>query len=204
MKLKTVVLFSLVAFALTFGGVLIAGLVFSKSSSQTGTEDSGTGIGDGTTGQLSASNSASISPSVSDGAPSSTNAAQNSASAASTPATSATPAKTSTPAASSQAPAPTQSVAAPACGSAGGTCTTSQVATHNSAGNCWVIYNGGYYNVTSYVSIHPGGSSVFSSSTCGKDITAYLNGSSSVSGAKHRHSNSAYSTLNSYYIGKVQ
>lgn len=91
----------------------------------------------------------------------------------------------------------------PGCGSAGGSCTTAQVAAHNSAGNCWIIYNGGYYIVTSYVNVHPGGTAVFNSSTCGQNITGYLNGSQSTAGKQHAHKPSAYTVLNSYYVGAV-
>ncbi len=97
-------------------------------------------------------------------------------------------------------PSPSQ----PACGSPGGTCSAAQVASHNSQGNCWVIYNGSYYIVTSYVNQHPGGTSVFNSSTCGHDITGYLNGSQSTAGQRKNHPGSAYTILNSYKVGPVQ
>lgn len=95
--------------------------------------------------------------------------------------------------------------AAPSCGSPGGACTASQVATHNSAGNCWVIYSGSYYIVTSYVNRHNGGSGAFTSSTCGHDITAYMNGTTNAgtSVSKKNHSSGAYATLNSYKVGAV-
>ncbi len=92
----------------------------------------------------------------------------------------------------------------PACGSSGGPCSAAQVASHNSQGNCWVIYSGNYYIVTSYVNQHPGGTSVFNSSTCGHDITGYLNGSQSTVGQRKNHPGSAYSILNSYKVGPVQ
>lgn len=111
-----------------------------------------------------------------------------------TPTPTPTPVPTPTP-----APAP-----APACGSAGGTCSVAQVAAHNSQTNCWIIYKAGYFIVTNYVNIHPGGRSVFSATTCGHDITAYLNGSASTAGQQHSHSSSAYSVLQSYYVGAVK
>jgi len=116
-----------------------------------------------------------------------------------TPTPTPTPAPTPTP---TPTPAPTPTPIA--CGSAGGVCTSAQVAAHNTAGNCWQIYNGGYYIVTSYVSKHNGGASVFNSQTCGHDITGYLNGSQSTAGKTRKHSSAAYSTLQSYYVGKVQ
>lgn len=93
---------------------------------------------------------------------------------------------------------------APACGTAGGSCTVAQVAAHNSQGNCWITYNGGYYIVTSYINQHPGGKSVFNATTCGADITPYLNGGSSTAGQRHTHKSSAYTILNSYYVGPVK
>lgn len=98
---------------------------------------------------------------------------------------------------------PSPPIPTPTCGVAGGTCTSAQVASHNTAGNCWMIYNGGYYIVTSYVNQHPGGSSVFNSQTCGHDVTGYMNGSQSTAGQNRRHSNSAYTILQSYYVGRV-
>ena len=130
----------------------------------------------------------------------------------STPVNSSRPTASSPPTASPSAPPsvpsptpapPPPAPPAPGCGSAGGSCTAAQVATHNSASNCWVIYNGGYYIVTSYVSKHNGGSSVFNANTCGHDISGYMNGTRSTAGKTQRHSASAYSTLSSYYVGKV-
>lgn len=114
-----------------------------------------------------------------------------------------TPVKTATPA---PTPVPTSSpTPAPiACGSPGGACTAAQVATHNSAGNCWVIYNGWYHIVTGFVNSHPGGTSVFNSSTCGQNIAAYLSGSASTAGKQNNHTQSAYTILNSYKVGPVQ
>jgi hypothetical protein len=90
------------------------------------------------------------------------------------------------------------------CGQAGGACSPAQVATHNSAGDCWMIYGGKWYVVTSYVSTHPGGRSVFNSSTCGVDVTNYLNGSASSAGQRHTHSQTAYATLQSFTGGPVR
>jgi hypothetical protein len=100
-------------------------------------------------------------------------------------------------------PPPPPPPSSPSCGSAGGSCTAAQVAEHNSASDCWVIYNSKYYNVTSFVQIHPGGVTVFTSSTCGHDITSYLAGQSSSAGLHHKHSATAFSTINSYYVGPV-
>jgi hypothetical protein len=100
-------------------------------------------------------------------------------------------------------PAPPPPPPPPGCGSPGGACSSGQIAAHNSQGDCWVVYNGGYYIVTSYVSRHPGGRGVFNSTVCGQDIAGFLNGSQSSNGSKHSHSSSAYSILQSYYVGPV-
>jgi hypothetical protein len=92
-----------------------------------------------------------------------------------------------------------------ACG-AGGGCTVAQVSTHNTQGNCWVMYGGKVYNVTAYANAHPGGAGAFDASTCGTDITAQLQGSassSSLGGRTKNHPSSAYSQLSNYYIDDV-
>ncbi len=97
-----------------------------------------------------------------------------------------------------------QQPAPKACGE-GGSCTTAQVAAHNSTSDCWVMLGSKAYNVTSYVNTHPGGSKSFDSSTCGTDITAQMQGqagSASQSKTKN-HGQGAYNTLNSYYIADV-
>lgn len=90
------------------------------------------------------------------------------------------------------------------CGEVGGSCTVAEIAKHNSLNDCWVMYNGSYYNVTSYANNHPGGPEVFDSRSCGKDITSYLNGTASNNG-QHKHSSGAYRDLESptYKIGPV-
>lgn len=91
----------------------------------------------------------------------------------------------------------------PACGS-GGSCTSAQVATHNSQSNCWVIYNNKVYNVTSFVSRHEGGRDVFNSNTCGRDIGQYLSGTREpVSGERHSHSSSDIRDIDPYYIANL-
>lgn len=117
-----------------------------------------------------------------------------------TPAPAPAPAPSPTP---SPAPAPAPPPP-PACG-AGGPCTATQVATHNSASNCWMIYNNKVYNVTGYISRHSGGSSVFNSNTCGKNVAPYFAGTrDTVSGERYTHSSSDISEINSYYIAELQ
>lgn len=103
----------------------------------------------------------------------------------------------STPPTTPTPPAP------PACGS-GGNCTSAQVASHNTQSNCWVIYNNKVYNVTTFVSRHEGGSQVFNSNTCGKDIGQYLSGTREpTSGLRHTHTSSDISDINPYFIANL-
>jgi len=53
--------------------------------------------------------------------------------------------------------------------------TAAQVATHKTASDCWSIINKKVYNLTSYVSSHPGGAAVISA-ICGKDGTSAFSG----------------------------
>lgn len=46
--------------------------------------------------------------------------------------------------------------------------TWSQVATHNSSTSCWTVVNGGVYDLTSWISNHPGGEKAIRS-MCGED-----------------------------------
>lgn len=100
-------------------------------------------------------------------------------------------------------PAPAPTPPPPTCGQ-GGACTMAQVSAHNSINDCWVAYGGKVYNVTSYVTSHPGGADVFNSQTCGGDITNYLNGTLSSAGKEKRHSQNAYNLLASYYIADLK
>ena len=58
---------------------------------------------------------------------------------------------------------------------AAGTYTAAEVAKHNSATDCWSVVSGNVYDLTSYVSNHPGGSSVIKA-ICGKDGSAAFAG----------------------------
>lgn len=51
----------------------------------------------------------------------------------------------------------------------------SEVAVHNTPGDCWVVINGSVYQLDSFISQHPGGQAVLTS-LCGKDGTkAFMN-----------------------------
>lgn len=49
--------------------------------------------------------------------------------------------------------------------------TLADVATHNSAASCWTVINGKVYDVTSWITQHPGGQQAILS-LCGKDGSA--------------------------------
>lgn len=53
--------------------------------------------------------------------------------------------------------------------------TMAQVAAHNTASSCWTAINGSVYNVTSWISQHPGGQQAIIS-LCGTDGSAAFNG----------------------------
>jgi hypothetical protein len=74
------------------------------------------------------------------------------------------------------------------------TYTTADVALHNTSSNCWVIVNNKVYNLTNFISSHPGGSAAITAQ-CGKDGTASFN-----SGP---HSASTINALNPYFLGTL-
>ncbi|MBI3888715.1 cytochrome b5 domain-containing protein [Candidatus Nomurabacteria bacterium] len=90
-----------------------------------------------------------------------------------------------------------QNPSSPASGGSG--YTASQVSAHNSQGDCWLIISGKVYNVTSFISQHPGGVNAIVS-RCGTDATtAYTtNGNGG-----HAHSAYAQSLLPTYYVGDL-
>lgn len=98
---------------------------------------------------------------------------------------------------SSSKSATTDALAVTPTPSNGTTFTTTQVATHSTQGNCWIIILGKVYNVTSFISSHPGGVSAIVS-RCGTDATTAFTTS-----AGHAHSSYAYSLLPTYYVGDV-
>lgn len=75
---------------------------------------------------------------------------------------------------------------------------SSVVATHNTQANCWIIISGKIYDVTSFMSIHPGGVSSIRN-YCGQDATNAFNSGS----AGHNHSSYARSLLPSYYVADL-
>lgn len=76
------------------------------------------------------------------------------------------------------------------------TFTTTQVAAHNSASDCWSIVNGNVYNLTNWINRHPGGSQGILS-ICGKDGTSAFQG-------QHGSNTNAKQTLETFKVGMVQ
>jgi len=89
------------------------------------------------------------------------------------------------------------------CGVKNGSCSKDEIAKHNSQSDCWVIYRGSYYDVTSYVKVHSGGTAVFNISTCGQDIQEYLEGNAPSAGRQEEHGSSAYTDLEKLKIGSI-
>jgi cytochrome b involved in lipid metabolism len=56
-----------------------------------------------------------------------------------------------------------------------GSYTLAEVATHNTSASCWTVVSGNVYNVTSWISAHPGGSSAIKG-MCGVDASSAFNG----------------------------
>ncbi len=78
---------------------------------------------------------------------------------------------------------------------ANGSFTMAEVATHNTGGDCWSAVGGGVYNLTSWVSQHPGGAGVITA-MCGVDASASFQG-------KHSGSPGANSALALLRIGTL-
>lgn len=74
------------------------------------------------------------------------------------------------------------------------TFTLAQIASHNTAANCYSAVSGGVYDLTTYISSHPGGSVI--ASICGKDGTALFT-------AQHGGQSTPVSVLASYKIGTL-
>jgi 4-hydroxysphinganine ceramide fatty acyl 2-hydroxylase len=76
--------------------------------------------------------------------------------------------------------------------------TRSQVSLHNSSKTCWVVIENKVYDVTSFISDHPGGEELIVE-YAGTDITSVLQDDD-----LHTHSDAAYDILSEYYIGQVE
>jgi cytochrome b involved in lipid metabolism len=83
--------------------------------------------------------------------------------------------------------------------------TIEEVATHATADDCWTIIDDKVYDITSYISSHPGGNDILAA--CGKDGSTLFNqrkdqAGNSV-GSGQPHSSRAQSTLEEFYIGDL-
>jgi hypothetical protein len=74
--------------------------------------------------------------------------------------------------------------------------TRAEVAAKNSPSNCWTIIGNKVYDLTQWVSRHPGGSSAIAS-ICGMDGTSRFK-------SQHASSGRANGTLDGYYIGDLK
>jgi cytochrome b involved in lipid metabolism len=71
-----------------------------------------------------------------------------------------------------------------------------EVSQHNSESSCWVIYNGGVYDITTYLVIH--NQHTYITNLCGTDITSHF-----TSVARHK-SVGAYSLIETFRIGTLE
>lgn len=67
---------------------------------------------------------------------------------------------------------------------------------HSDLESCWLAINGKIYDVTNFISDHPGGKAILAG--CGKDATAMFN---LIPSSKEPHSDSAKAMLGEYEIG---
>ena len=72
-----------------------------------------------------------------------------------------------------------------------------EVRKHNSEDSAWLVYNGRVFDVTEFVSHHPGGRNVLLPKL-GKDVSEIMQDSSI-----HKHSDVAYNMMNKYRIGRL-
>lgn len=83
--------------------------------------------------------------------------------------------------------------------------TKDQVALHNKKDDCWTIVSGKVYNITEYVSSHPGGNEILRA--CGIDGTSLFETRTTSDGQKvgtgTPHSSSAHSQLSEFYVGDL-
>ncbi len=79
--------------------------------------------------------------------------------------------------------------------SAAGSFTAAEVAKHNTAGDCWSVVGGNVYDLTPYVSSHPGGPSVIKA-ICGKDGSAAFAG-------QHSGANKPANVLAGFKLGTL-
>jgi len=98
-----------------------------------------------------------------------------------------------TPAAPAATPTPSPTPTAEVTTQAG--YTMDKVRENNSASSCWSIINGNVYDLTKWISSHPGGRSAITG-ICGRDGTSTFNG-------KHRGDGGPASILTGYLLGPL-
>ncbi len=69
-----------------------------------------------------------------------------------------------------------------------------EVLEHKTVDDCWIIIKNKVYNITNYLSLHPGGKKILLQ-FAGKDCTEYFN--------NINHSKRANKELEKYYIGEL-
>jgi cytochrome b involved in lipid metabolism len=78
------------------------------------------------------------------------------------------------------------------------TLNSQEVAKHNSANDCWMIINGGVYDLTDFLNLHSGGSQ-FILEYCGQDGSVGFNTKDQTGS----HSSRDLAILNQYYLGDL-
>lgn len=81
------------------------------------------------------------------------------------------------------------------------TYTASEVAKHGSSSDCWLIINKNVYNVSRFLSDHPGGAGTILP-YCGKEATRAFD--TQDRGSRGSHSNQAAQMLQDYLVGTLQ
>jgi len=76
----------------------------------------------------------------------------------------------------------------------------SEVAKHDNVDNCWLVLNGKVYDVTEFVSSHPGGKAILEG--CGKDATELFE--TRPMGSRTEHSQRARTLSEKYIIGDLE
>lgn len=77
-----------------------------------------------------------------------------------------------------------------------GSYTLAEVATHSSDASCWSVVHDNVYDLTTWISIHPGGKEAIQS-ICGKDGTAGFDG-------EHKGEDEPAEALAQYLIGSLK
>jgi len=77
------------------------------------------------------------------------------------------------------------------------TFTIEEVSTHNTRNDCWLVIHDNVYDITQFISSHPGGSVIVMG--CGKDATVFFETRPMGSGTAH--SQRARDLLAKYFIG---